>query len=175
VDPYDDQAALVVVGRAGRWAFLCVPVRFLMGWRGTAGAARSRAAGGAATSPAATSVIVNFTINDTASMVKRSETALHLAHAVAGTKAIEYRVSARGLRNARGPPASPLDLTGWRGSCQWGKCGAGGRTDGLRLTLFLGARGARKRRDHRERTARGVAQKVESNVINDAICVAGDH
>jgi hypothetical protein len=118
-------------------------------------------------------VIVSFAINDTATTVSGAAAAITLVHATAGARPVEYRVSARAdFANALWLPyATPLRLTGWQGLVQHGaKCDGG--ADGQRLLLFLQVRADMGGTVHIVNGQRVmVPQKIESNVVSDAICV----
>lgn len=122
-------------------------------------------------------VIVRFSINDTANIVHKSTGALQLVHSLAGTRPVEYRVSVRAdFQNALWLPYTPnTQLTGWQAFLQsvakTGN-GCGGRSDAVRLQLFLQVRsdlGGTVTIVNGQRVV--VPQKVESNVVSDTICV----
>jgi hypothetical protein len=120
-------------------------------------------------------VLTRFTINDGAATVLRSAAPLRLSHVVTG-RPVEYRVGVRAdFANSLWLPfAAPLELRAWQGLVPGGVA-CDGRADAHELRLYLQVRsdiGGTVQIVNGQRVV--VPQKVESNVVSDAICVVPD-
>lgn len=118
-------------------------------------------------------VLLSFALQDSAGTIARTELRLRLSHSAAGMKPNEFRVSARGdfLGAAWQPYERDFRLGGWSAYLSGGsRCSNG--VAGVRLVLFLQLRaelGGAVQIVNGQRTV--VAQKIESNVLSDEICV----
>gem|GEM_PF-1996124 len=123
------------------------------------------------------SVLISLAINDTATAVSRAARVLALNHVVAGARPVEYRISARAdMANALWMPyMTPLHLGAWQSLIGRGTTTCDGNPSGRRLQLFLQVRTALGGTVHIVNGQRVlVPQKIESNIVSDAICVLPD-
>jgi hypothetical protein len=122
-------------------------------------------------------VLTSLAINDTATTVSRSARALDLKHVVAGARPVEYRISARAdMANALWMPyVTPLQLAAWQSLIDRGAAACDGRRSGQRLQLYLQVRTELGGTVHIVSGQRVIVpQKIESNVVSDAICVVNE-
>lgn len=120
-------------------------------------------------------MLTRLRINGNAATAMRDESPLRLEHGMAGALPIEYRVSARAdMADAQWAPyAAPLQLRNWHALVSRTPCD--GAQAGERLLLFLQVRaemGGDVRIVNGQRVL--VPQRIESNIVSDAICVISD-
>ncbi len=120
-------------------------------------------------------VLTRLQINGGAATVSDSAGPLFLEHGIAGAVPTEYRVSARAdMADARWEPyAVPLQRRSWHTLVSHAPCD--GARPGERLQLFLQVRaemGGEVRIVNGQRVL--MPQKIESNIVSDAICVVSD-
>ncbi len=117
-------------------------------------------------------VLTRLRLNGNAATVAADGTPLLLEHGIAGAAPTEYRVSARAdMADARWASyAVPLQLRGWHALVSRAPCD--GAQAGERLLLFLQVRaemGGAMRIVNGQRVL--MPQRIESNIVSDAICV----
>lgn len=122
-------------------------------------------------------VLTSLVINDTATTVSRDARILDLKHVVAGARPSEYRISARAdMANSLWMPyATPLQLGAWQSLIDRSASACDGKRAGQRLQLYFQVRTELGGTVHIVSGQRVIVpQKVESNIVSDAICVVSD-
>lgn len=118
-------------------------------------------------------VLLTFALQDSAGSISGAEPRLRISHSTSGMKASEFRVSSRAdfVGAAWQPYKLDIRLVDWRAYVLTGpRCSNGGT--GVRLVMFMQVRadlGGAVQIVNGHRTV--VAQKIESNVLSDDICV----
>ena len=122
-------------------------------------------------------VLTSLAINDTATTASRGARMLDLKHVVAGARPSEYRISARAdMANSLWMPyATPLQLRAWQSLIDRSASACDGKRAGQRLQLYFQVRTELGGTVHIVSGQRVIVpQKIESNIVSDAICVVSD-